>query len=94
MAKSGITYSVVDTMAANIKNIQSQISSLFTDELCGGVVSSIASHYDGQAAESYKATFTKLGNNANESLNKVVTEMTQKINETKAAYQSQDTKLS
>ena len=77
MAKSGITYSVVDTMAANIKNIQSQISSLFTDELCGGVVSS-----------------TKLGNNANESLNKVVTEMTQKINETKAAYQSQDTKLS
>ncbi len=94
MAKSGITYSAVDAMASNVKSIQAQISSIFVDELCGGVVSSIASHYDGQAAESYKTTFTRLGNNANDSLNKVVAEMTQKINETQAAYQSQDANLS
>ena len=94
MAKSGINYGPVETMASNIKTIQSQISAIFTDDLCGNVVSSIASHYDGDAAESYKSAFTNLGNTANESLTQVVNTMTQKFDETKSAYQSQDTALS
>ncbi len=94
MAKSGINYVAVDSMASNIKNLQTQISSIFTDDLCGNVVNSIASHYDGQAAESYKSAFTQLGNSANETMNQVVTEMTEKLNEFKEAYQSQDQALS
>lgn len=94
MAKSGINYAAVDSMASNIKNLQTQISSIFTDDLCGNVVNSIAGHYDGQAAESYKSAFTQLGNSANEAMNQVVTEMTEKLNEFKEAYQSQDQALS
>ncbi len=94
MAKSGINYSAVDTMGSNIKNIQTQISTIFTDDLCGNVVNNIAAHYDGQAAESYKAKFTQLGNTANEAMNQVITEMTAKLEEFKSAYQSQDANLS
>lgn len=94
MAKSGIRYAGVETMTSNIQNIQNQISTIFTDDLCGNVVNNIASHYSGQAAESYKSSFTQLGNTANENLNQVVTTMRQKLDEFKAAYQSQDSSLS
>ncbi len=94
MAKSGINYGAVDTMGSNIKNIQNRISAIFTDDLCSNVVSNIASHYDGQAAESYKANFTRLGNAANEAMNQVTSEMTAKLEEFKSAYQSQDANLS
>lgn len=94
MAKSGINYGAVETMSSNITTLKDQISSIFTSELCGNVVSSIASHYNGDAAESYKSRFNELGNKANDSLNQVITTMTQKIAETKEAYQSQDQTLS
>lgn len=94
MTKSGIDYAKVETMASNITTLKDQISSIFTSELCGRVVNNIANHYNGDAAESYKSRFSELGNKANDSLNQVMTTMTQKIDETKAAYQSQDQALS
>lgn len=94
MAKSGIQYAAVETMASNISSIKNEISNIFSNELCGTVVNNIASHYNGDAAESYKTRFTALGNKANDSLNQVMSTMTQKIDETKAAYQRQDQALS
>lgn len=94
MAKSGIQYAAIETMVSNVTSIKNEISNIFTSELCGRVVSSIASHYNGDAAESYKTRFNQLGSKANETLNQVMNTMTQKIDETKAAYQSQDQALS
>lgn len=94
MAKSRINYAAVDTMSSNITSIKDEISNIFSSELCGKVVNSIAGHYNGDAAESYKNRFRELGEKANDSLSQVITTMTQKIDETKSAYQGQDQALS
>ncbi len=94
MAKSGINYAAVETMSSDITDIRNDIDNIFTNDLCGNVVNSIAGHYTGDAAESYKNRFNALGEKANDSLNQVITTMTQKIEETESEYQSQDQALS
>ena len=91
--KAGIYYATVDVMSADITNIKKEINDLFSNELCSNVINSIAGHYNGDAAESYKNRFKDLGSKANDTLEQVITTMTQKISEEEENYKRQDQAL-
>lgn len=94
MGKSAIDYAAIETMSSDITDIKNNINNIFTNELCGNVINSIAGHYSGDAAESYKSRFDALSKKALDSLEQVTTTMTQKLEQTVSEYQSQDQALS
>lgn len=86
---SGIDDAKIAKMISDIKLINNRVKELFVD-LTGPTISSIAGHYDGRAAEAYKANFTKLSGRADESFSQALTTLNRKLDEFRSSYQAQD----
>lgn len=92
--KSNFEYAAIASMRDEIESLAKEIRTIFEVELCQSVVNSIRSHYEGDAAETYKARFTQYGNQAMEALNAVMAKINSALVDEETGHKSQDQALS
>ena len=92
--KSNFEYAAIAEMRDEIEALAKEIRAIFEVELCQNVVNSIRSHYEGSAADTYKARFTQYGNQAMEALNAVMTKINSALDTEAVQHKSQDQALS
>ena len=92
--ESNFDYAAIANMKDEIDRLAKEVRAVFEVDLCQNVVNSIKSHYEGDAAESYKAKFSQYGNNAQEALNTIMTKINSALETEATQRKAQDQALS
>jgi len=90
--KSGMNYDKVQNL---ISELQTKKEALIAnlEELSSTAPAQIAEHYSGEAANTFKATLTKVITNVSETLDTMVTQLRTNTEQKQADYTAQDQKM-
>ena len=90
--KSGMIYERIIDLCSELTNKATAINGIF-DEMMTTRVSEIAAYYDGEAAESFKTNLKNISERVQEDINSIITKIREEADVQKAAYTSQDDRL-
>lgn len=90
--KSGMNYSKIEDLINYLESQKGIIEETLT-ELEDEAPGRIATHYSGQAAETYKSTLDTVIKNITSTLNDMIKQLNENTLAKKAEYMSQDAKL-
>ena len=92
--ESNFEYAAIASMKDEIDRLAKEIRAIFEVDLCQNTVNNIKNHYEGDAAETYKAKFSKYGNQAMNALNTIMTKINSALETEATQRKAQDQALS
>jgi len=90
--KSGMDYAKIQSLIDDLETKRTNIIDNLT-ELSNTAPTNIATHYSGQAADTFKNSLTKVISNVSETLGAMIQDLSTKTTEKQTEYSEQDTKM-